>query len=120
MRCLERNKKAFYYATYQGMEKLYDGNNQFTGEYGVAYSEPVLAYGNISPATGIINTNPFGLTEGYDKILVMSDPNFPIAEDSVLWVDRGITEAHDYTVVRVARSINSVSIAIKKVDVANA
>lgn len=117
MRCLDRNKKPFYYANYQGMVKLYD-NNLFTGEYQLSYSEPVLAYGNISPARGDAYTSPFGISDiGIDKVIVLSDPNFPITETSVLWVEKAVTDAYDYTVVRIARSINSISIAIKKVDV---
>lgn len=120
MRCLDRNKKSFYYATYQGMSKLTDDNGNFTGEYGITYSEPIQVWGNISPASGSVYSNPFGLTEGYDKIIVMADSDFPIAETSVLWVDNDITKSFDYRIVRIARSLNSVSIAIKKVDVNNA
>lgn len=117
MRCLNRNKQPFYYANYQGMVKMYDTSGNFTGEYELSYSTPVLVYGNISPARGAVYDSPFGLSEGIDKVIVLSNPDFPIYETSVLWVERGILESYDYAVVRIARSINSVSIAIKKVDV---
>lgn len=117
MRCLNRNKQAFYYANYSGKAKLVDENGYFTGEYGLTYTDPVKVWGNISPARGTDNSNPFGITENYDKIIVLSDPQFPISETSVLWVENDITDEYDYVVVRTARSLNSVSIAIRKVDV---
>ena len=117
MRCLERNKRPFYYANYVGKTKVMDSQGRFTGEYEVTYTSPILVYGNISPARGTDYASPFGLTENYDKIIVLSDPAFPIQETSVLWLDKAITEEYDYVVVRTARSLNSISIAIKKVDV---
>lgn len=144
MRCLTRNKQKFYYANYQGLAKMYDNSGNFTGEYQLSYTEPILAYGNISPSRGDAYTSPFGVTDtGIDKVIVMSDPAFPIAETSILWIDNassvsgnsepivgqavvgravlgGSSPAHDYKVVRIARSLNSISIAIKKVDVDNA
>lgn len=117
MRCLNRNKTQFYYANYSGQTKILDGDGYFTGEYGLSYTTPVEAWGNISPARGTDISNPFGITENYDKIIVLSDPQFPISETSVLWLENDITEEYDYVVVRTARSLNSVSIAIRKVDV---
>lgn len=119
MRCLNRNKQPFYYANYQGMVKMTDTSGNFTGEYEISYTTPTLAYGNISPGTGAIYPSPFGLSEGIDKIIVMSNPDFPISESSVLWLDNETTDPYDYTVVRIARSLNSISIAIKKVDVSD-
>lgn len=121
MRCLNRNKRPFYYANYQGMVKMYDTSGNFTGEYELSYSTPVLVYGNISPARGDAYTSPFGVTDvGIDKVIVLSDPNFPIAETSVIWIEKETSDAYDYKVVRIARSLNSISIAIKKVVVDNA
>ena len=117
MRCLNRNKQSFYYANYSGMNKLVDSNGHFTGEYGITYTNPTQAYGNISPATGSDYPSPFGVMEGYDKVIVMSNPNFPVTETSVLWIENDITDSYDYIIVKIARSLNSVSIAIKKVDV---
>jgi hypothetical protein len=82
-------------------------------------------FGNISSAQGEMQTRQFGESETYDKVIVLGNPNTPIDEYSILWVD---TEpmlsddstkkvAHDYVVKKVARSLNSVSIAISKVNV---
>ena len=67
----------------------------------------------------------FGESESYDKVIVLDDITAPIDEHSILWVDTlpllnedGTTATpHDYTVRRVAKSLNSVVIAIRKVRV---
>ena len=72
-----------------------------------------------------MQTRQFGESESYDKVIVLDNPNTPIDEYSTLWVDTlpllnedGSTETpHDYVVKKVARSLNSVSIAISKVIV---
>lgn len=99
------------------MSKLTDAGGHFTGEYGITYTDPIQVYGNISPARGADYSSPFGITEGYDKVIVLADPNFPVTETSVLWIENEITDPFDYRIVRIARSLNSISIAIKKVDV---
>ena len=69
----------------------------------------------------------FGESESYDKVIVLDNLKSPINEYSILWVDTlphlnddGTTDTpHDYIVKKVARSLNSVSIAISKVNVRN-
>lgn len=122
MRCLNRNSIGFYYAVYQGstpvLTKDEYGNEIETGEYEVSYDEPEYARGNISPAKGAVAVEVFGSTEGYDRVLVVDDPDTPIDEYTVLWVDTDDTdEPYDYIVRKVARSLNSASIAISKVNV---
>ena len=125
MRCLLRNMRSFYYGTYMGKEELSDEYGNKTGEYEVIYSNPIRCSANISAAQGEIESRQFGDSESYDKVIVLSDMNIPIDEYSILWVDSlpninedGSTETpHDYIVKKVARSLNSVSIAISKVDV---
>lgn len=122
MRCLNRNKRTFWYALYEGrkehtVEDEY-GNVLSTGEYEVSYSEPVKTEGNVSTASGATATELFGAMEGYDKVIVIDDVECPIDEHSILWVDTNDSDgAHDYIVKRVARSLNSVAIAISRVEV---
>lgn len=121
MRCLTRNKKRFYYALYESRDAVTEtdewGNVRETGEYAVGYSNPVTSCGNFSPVTGSVMSELFGGLEGYDTILTLDDPNTPIDEYSVLWVDRDTSQPHNYVVKKVARSLNSVSIALSKVTV---
>jgi hypothetical protein len=149
MRCLKRNQTSFHYATFVERQLIYEvdeyGNNINTGEYRLIYSNPIPCEANISPASGVTVTQLFGGSEIYDKILIMDDPNTPIDEYTILWIDctpdvvteqeegenLGITlggtiigdngqfSPHDYVVKRVARSLNSVAIAVSKVNVRN-
>ena len=125
MRCMTRNKTAFYYALYAGQTEIVDEYGNATGEYTVRYGNPMRVHGNISAAQGEMQTRQFGDSESYDRVIVFEDPDTLIDEHAVLWVDSlptpngdGSTDTpHDYIVKRVARSLNSVSIAISKVRV---
>ena len=121
MRTLLRNQRAFYYAPYISRTELKDEYGNLSGEYEVTYGEPVKVFGNISPAQGDMQTRQFGESEIYDKVIVLGNPKTPIDEFSILWVDREPNSTnkvgHDYVVKKVARSLNSVSIAISKVNV---
>lgn len=124
MRCMTRNKTSFYYALYTGQTEIVDENGNATGQYSVTYGNPIKTLGNVSAAQGEMQTRQFGDSESYDKVIVLDDVNSPIDEYSILWVDTppymvgGSTETpHDYVVKKVARSLNSVSIAISKVSV---
>ena len=122
---MTRNKSTFYYALYTGQTEIVDEYGNATGEYSVTYGTPTKALGNVSAAQGEMQTRQFGDSESYDKVLVMDNPRTPIDEYAILWVDTipGLNEdgstdtPHDYVVKKVARSLNSVSIAISKVSV---
>ena len=133
MRCLLRNKVRFFYALYDKKEEIIDEYGNLTGEYSVTHGNPVECYGNVSAARGEMVPCLFGENEVYDKILVLDNASPKIDEYTVLWVDtipkinkdgslsknsEGETDTpYDYIVKKVARSLNSVSIAIRKVDV---
>lgn len=145
MKTLKRNQRPFYYCLYADKVNVIDEYGNESGEKIVTYGEPILMYANISQATGQSNTEQFGSLENYDKVIVTDDLNCPIDENSVLFIDKepefteGVTidyresdtvlgedtvdpvtisiPAYDYIVRRVAKSLNSVSIAIKKVKV---
>ena len=125
MRCLRRNKVTFFYALYSSKIPITDNYGNKTGEYGNIYGNPVEIHGNVSAARGETVTRQFGEDEAYDRVIVLDDPQCPIDEFSILWIDTlpeigvdGDTQTpHDYVVKKVARSINSVSIAVSKVTV---
>ena len=123
MKCLERNKTEFYYALFVDDEPGKDEYGNESGEPRIIYSEPVLEKANISPATGVSQVEQFGKELKYDKVIVLDDITCPIDENSVLFVDKQPEKdddgnlLFDYIVKKVARSINSVSIAISKVAV---
>ena len=120
MRTLLLNKTKFYYASYIGKTEIIDEYGNRTGEYAISYSEPIECFGNVSAAQGEMQSRQFGESERYDKVIVLDDRNAPITEHSILWVDtrpHEPTTPHDYVVKRVAKSLNGLSIAIRKVDV---
>lgn len=140
MRCLNRNKTAFFYALYLGKKPIVDEDGNESGEYQTVYSAPVHMEANISPANGSTQAEPFGSSVQYDKVIVTDDTDCPIDEQSVLFIDNVTdtflhdeywnilcTEADvplqirdfqfDYIVKKVARSQNSISYAISRVDV---
>ena len=125
MRCMVRNQSKFYYAEYIGKNELKDEYGNLTGEYEIIYGNPIKALGNLSSARGEMQSRQFGESESYDKVIVLDNLNTTINEYSILWVDTlphlnqdGTTDTpHDYIVKKVARSLNSVSIAISKVQV---
>ena len=133
MRCSERNKRDFWYAPFRSSSNMVDEYGNELNETTVAYGNPVACKGNVSAARGETAVRQFGEYESYDRVIVMDDPNTPINEYAVLWVDSIPTLNEDgslatnsdgspvvpwdYTVKKVARSLNSVSIAISKVTV---
>lgn len=127
MRTLNRNKVRIFYANYREKIPLKDEYGNLTGEYKLSYDTPAEVRANVSAARGEATTRQFGDDESYDRIIVLDDPKFPIAVTSILWIDTppeiaedGSTQTpHDYIVKQVAASLNSVSIAVSKVNVAH-
>jgi len=138
VKCLHRNKRPFYYCLYKGEIEILDEYGNLSGEKIVTYEDGVMEMANISTATGQSNTEQFGNLENYDKVIVIDDLDCPIDENSVLFIDKEpeykdaeyneataitITGAtvkvpvYDYIVRRVAKSLNSISIAVSKVKV---
>ena len=115
------------------------------GEVIPHYEDAVAFHANISPASGYAQTELFGNLDSYDRVIVTRDMGCGINEHSVLFVEKepeyteiqthqisagtgqnGSDEIvtvtymqpkNDYIVHRVARGLNSVSVAIRKVDV---
>lgn len=133
MVCMDINKQGFWYA-------LFDSKAQDVDEYGQAVGTPYNVYhsplkysGNISPAKGEISVEAFGNDDSYDKTVILDKDCPEIDEYSVLWIDKtpvldedgtlaadddgNIITPYDYIVKKVAKSINSVQLAIKKVQV---
>ncbi len=125
MRALLRNKILIHYANYRAKTPVTNEAGRLTGEYKISYDNPVAVKANVSAARGESTTRQFGDDVSYDRIIVLDDPKFPIAESSVFWIDTppeiledGSTKTpHDYIVKQVAPSLNSVSIAVSKVNV---
>lgn len=133
MKCLSRNRTKFFYALYSGKTPIQDEYGNTTGEYEVTFGNPKEWMANISAAQGEVQAQLFGANESYDKVIIIDNASPPIDEYSILWVDTvpqlkedgslAVNEAgevitpHDYVVKKVAKSLNSVSLAVCKVNV---
>lgn len=123
MRLLKRNESSFYYLLYVTQEQAVNEDGDETGEKRVIYSEPVAMRANVSAATGSAQTEQFGNFITYDKVIVTDDMDCPIDENSVLFIDKEPefdekgNPLFNYRVKRVAKSLNSISIAVSMVTV---
>ena len=112
-----RNLKPFHYALYVGDTAIVDEYGNETGEKLLSYSDPVMAYGRITPARGMADVDLFGTATNYTKTITVTDMDCPINEYTKLWVDEVDTaNPSDYVVVSVARDINYIVYAIRKVS----
>ena len=123
MRCLKRNMRPFWYCLYSSASEAVDEYGNSTGQMDKLYAEAVMMTANISAATGQAQTEQFGNLDSYDKVIVTDDLDCPIDEHTVLFIDKepeydgNDSPLYDYIVKRVAKSLNSISIAVRKVDV---
>ena len=124
MKALLRNMQTFYYANVSTTAAQYDECGNETGEPSITYDAPVSAQANISPARGTADLEQFGINSDYTKTIVSDNLTLPIDKSTILWI--GIapdkdgeagTIKHNYVVVGVAKSLNSVTIAVKEVSV---
>lgn len=117
------NKRTFWYLPYIGKEQLRDEYLNLTGEFKVVYGEAVECKANISPASGVSQTEMFGNLDNYDKVISPLPADFPITENDVLFIDKAPEYNEngdpipDYKVRRVARSLNHTAVAVTKVNV---
>ncbi len=122
MKCLERNKRDFYYSLFDKKEPVTDEKGRRAGSR-LVYKSPVKMSANISSAQGENQAMQFGISEKYDKVIVTADMNCPIDENTVLFVDKSPefdeddNPIFDYIVKEVAKSLNSSAYAIEKVKV---
>lgn len=118
MRTLEINKQPMWYALYTGKTEIIDDYGNHTGTYRLTYSEPVYYPVNMSQSRGTADVDEFGINANYDRTFVTTDMDCPIKEDSIIWFGKDpTTDPHNYVVYQIANSLNSITIAIRGVDV---
>ena len=139
MRSLKRNKQKMYYALYEDSKPAYetdaDGNiiydimpdgekvPRITGTTTSGYSMPVEFEENISTSKGEASAAVFGVDTDYTCTISTCDMKCPISETSRIWKETEPVfnedgtvngDSADYTVVKVADSLNSVMYAVKQ------
>ena len=117
MRTSQRDKRPVAYASYGGVEELQDSNGNYTGEYGVHYTDPVSTLMNVSGGRGQADISLFGLTDTFSRTATTQDLKTDWNTEMVFWIDADpATEPFDYRVVAVSRTINQVVIALAEVE----
>lgn len=137
MRSLKKNQQKLWYSTYSKEIKLYqrdeNGNIVYMDIDGIqepieigtkaGYNNPVSFYANISAAKGTSDSEVFGVSLDYTKTISTCDMTLPLSETSLIWYETepqynadGTVDSNsaDYAVVAIARSLNNVVYAIKK------
>lgn len=127
MHTLNRNRVELWYALRTGEEEVRDEETGLlTGEHRMTYSQPVKARMSMSISSGannlgsqgMVTLDPYGITTAYTHRVVTHDMNCPINEESLIWIRKTPAEgAHNFKVVRVARSLNHIIYYVKEVDV---
>ena len=118
MRSLEINKQPMWYALYTGKTEVIDEYGNHTGVFKLTYSQPVFYPVNMSQSRGTADVDMFGIEASYDRTFTTTDMDCPIKEDSIIWFEADpTTDPYNYVVYQIANSLNSITIAIRGVDV---
>lgn len=121
MRDLKRNQTVIYYRMYKDNTEILDEYGNFTGQFKPRYGKLKAIAVSVSANKGNADSQQFGSLLDYDRVLLTANLDCEIDENTVLWIDGADTEKpHNYIVKRVARSLNQVQIAVKRVTVSEA
>lgn len=116
MRTLEKNKRPFYYSLKIGKQEIIDEYGNNTGEYEFVYADPIQLFGNFNRAVLSENQNIFGYMGDIDLTIILDDMSVPIDEFTKLWINQlDTSEKNDYEVKFINKSLNVVTIGVKKV-----
>ena len=141
MRTLNKNKQKMKYSIKGERKPIYetdsDGNIIYyedeegnripieTGSYTSGWNVPVDFKGNIAMSGGEAEAREFGLSlADYDAVLVLDKNEVPLEEGSLIWHEKEVkfkadgevdTTSADYTVKKVANSLNSAKYVLKAV-----
>lgn len=115
MRDLKRNQQTVFYALLNvSVAEDEWGNTEDVKTYG----EPQEIRMSVSANRGEASAQAYGADLKYDREMSTHDMNCPIDEYSHLWLDgRKTTEAHNYEVAAVSKSLNCIRYAIRRVNV---
>lgn len=125
MRMLSKNAQPLHHATYTGKTEIVDEWGNSTGEHVLTYTAPIKAMWNVSVVESEAEVAMFGI-QAIDTIVGVAEKDgFPLDETSILWYgitpeikEDGTTDtAHNYRVVGIRPSLNTVKFYAQKVSV---
>jgi hypothetical protein len=125
MRILNRNKQPIHYATFASKEEILDEYGNPTGQYKLTYTTPQRASWNVGFVESDAEVEMFGIAASSTLRIVAPKDGFPLDETSILWFgitpeikQDGTTDtAHNYRVVGIRPSLNTVKFYAQKVSV---
>lgn len=126
MRALERNKIPVWYALNTGETEELDAYGNHTGRMKQTYSAPLCVGVNVAGARGTAFLTANGIETDYTHRLVTCDTDLPWQEDTILWIykepyitvdGQTVSVPHNFVIVRVSRTINSVTYDLQEVRV---
>lgn len=123
MRNLRRNATPIWYLLLDKSKPIQDEYGNETGGSLLVYKPAVKICASVSSDTGMSTVMQIGNLPDYDRVILVDDPNCPIDENTVLFVDKSPeydkdgAPVYDYVVQRVSRSLNTVAYGIRKVEV---
>lgn len=123
MRNLRRNATSIWYLLLDKSKPIQDEYGNDTGGSLLVYKPAVKICASVSSDTGMSTVMQIGNLPDYDRVILVDDPNCPIDENTVLFVDKSPeydkdgAPVYDYVVQRVSRSLNTVAYGIRKVEV---
>lgn len=110
MRLLRRNLKEMEYLPYEGESDIDPDTGRHTGEPAVQYGDPIPFDGNISAPSQYVNPTFYGEDIRYTHTLTMDPPtDFTVDEFGLIRY-----EGDTYEIRAVRRSLNNLSLALKK------
>ena len=111
MRGLKRNETDIRYRPFLGKEDARNENGLLTGEKVKLYGPAAPISASVSPASGRVSEQLFGTSLDYDYTILSHDKELPVHEEDLILLG-GVT----CTVSRIARSLNVLAIAAKRVN----
>ena len=115
MRGLRRNMQKIYFCNHVSTEYLKTGAE-------ITFSGVKDVEASVSSSKGVSQTELFGNLQNYDKTIIVHEKDCPIDENTVLFVDK-LPEfdedgypLYDYTVAKVAKTLNVSAYAVSKVS----
>ena len=87
MRSLERDTVPVFVARFSGLSRERREDGSYTGELVPSYEEPELVWATVTVPTGDAVTEVFGQSRDYLRVLRVADPEWPIGESDLLYID---------------------------------
>ena len=121
---LNVNKQTVYYATFVSKEPLKDEYGNETSETKTVYSAPVKTAWNVRYVDSVAEVTMFGTLARDTLRIVAPKKDFPLDENSILWVGKEppkpydpVSPKHNYVVSGIRPGLSVVVFYARKVDV---